>query len=39
MSFGIGIAIGFVAGWILFKRPQWVESAIAWIKSKVGMGS
>ena len=32
LSIGVGI------GWVLFKRPQWVEKAIAWLKRKIGLG-
>jgi len=30
--------IGFLAGWIVFKRPEWASKAVTWIKSKLGMG-
>jgi hypothetical protein len=30
------IGIGFVGGWIFFKRPQWATDALAWVKSKFG---
>lgn len=36
MGFLIGLALGFVAGWIFFKRPQWATDAIEWLKGKVG---
>lgn len=28
MEFLIGVAVGYAAGWIVMKRPQWVETAI-----------
>ena len=31
--------LGFTIGWLVFKRPQWVEAIIAWIKGKVGLAS
>lgn len=31
------LAIGFVIGWLLFKRPEKVSEWIAWGKSKVGL--
>ena len=37
MSFFTGAIIGFVAGWIIFKRPQWATDAIAWLRAKVGV--
>ena len=37
MSFIIGLAIGFVAGWVLFKRPVWATRAIDWLKAKAGV--
>lgn len=33
--FFAGLAIGFLAGWILFKRPEWATNAINWIKGKL----
>ncbi len=29
-------SIGFVAGWIVFKRPEWATRAVTWIKGKLG---
>ena len=29
-------AIGFVIGWIIFKRPEWVGAAYQWAKHKIG---
>ena len=37
MSFLFGLAVGFVAGWVLFKRPAWATEAINWLKVKVGL--
>ena len=31
-------SLGFLVGWIVFKRPEWTAKAIAWIKGKLGMG-
>lgn len=39
MDFLFGAGVGFVIGWILFKRPDWASAAVAWIKSKIGLGS
>lgn len=32
----IHFALGFVAGWVVFERPQWATDAFTWLKSKVG---
>lgn len=29
--------LGFAVGWLVFKRPAWVEFAFGWVKSKLGM--
>jgi hypothetical protein len=31
----VHILIGVVIGWVLFKRPEWVERAWTWIKDMV----
>ena len=36
MNFLFGLAIGFVAGWIVRKRPQWVTDVVEWLKHKIG---
>ena len=28
------LAVGVAIGWVVFKRPQWVQRAIDWVKSK-----
>ena len=33
----IHIAIGFVFGWLVFKRPELIEKAIAWVRAKTGI--
>lgn len=38
MEFIIGLVIGFVIGWLLFKRPDKMSEWIAWGKSKIGLG-
>ncbi len=30
------LVVGFVVGWIVFKRPQWATDLFAKIKAKVG---
>lgn len=37
MGFISGLAIGFIVGWIIFKRPEWATKAIAWIRGKLGL--
>lgn len=37
MWFLIGLVLGFVAGWVFVKRPQWATDAIEWLKRKVGI--
>lgn len=39
ISGAVHLVVGFVAGWIILKRPEWVEAIIAKIKSKIGIGS
>jgi hypothetical protein len=29
-------ALGFALGWVLFNRPAFVQSAIDWVKAKLG---
>lgn len=36
MSFFIGLGLGFVAGWLFVKRPQWVTDGLEYLKSKLG---
>jgi hypothetical protein len=36
MSFLIGFAVGFIAGWIVLNRPQVVTDFFAWVKGKFG---
>ncbi|HEY6021656.1 MAG TPA: hypothetical protein VIY48_17840 [Candidatus Paceibacterota bacterium] len=36
VSGAIHLAVGFVIGWIVFKRPEWVSTFFAWVRSKVG---
>lgn len=38
MGFVIGFGLGFGAGWLFLKRPQWVTDFIAWVKAQVGAG-
>ena len=35
----IHLGIGFAAGWLIFKRPDYMTAAISWIKSKIGLGA
>lgn len=37
ISGGLHLAIGFVIGWIAFKRPQWATNLIGKAKAKVGL--
>lgn len=37
MSAWINLAIGFVAGWIVFERPQWATDLFNKLKGKVGL--
>lgn len=30
-------AAGLAAGWIVFKRPEWIERGIAWLKQRAGL--
>jgi hypothetical protein len=32
-----GLGVGFVVGWLLFKRPEFVSKAVAWMRAKVGL--
>jgi hypothetical protein len=34
---GLNLVIGFVIGWIVFKRPQWATDLIAKAKAKIGL--
>ena len=36
MGFLIGLGLGFLAGWLFVKRPQWITDAIDKLKSKLG---
>lgn len=36
MNFLSGLVIGFVIGWLVIKRPQWVTDLFAWFKQKIG---
>ena len=36
MDMLIGIGIGFVVGWVVFKRPEWATKLIDWSKGKIG---
>lgn len=36
MTFLFGFGLGFLAGWLLIKRPQWVTDGIAWLRLKTG---
>lgn len=36
MDFLIGVGVGFVIGWIMFKRPEWATRLIGWIKTRIG---
>ncbi len=38
MEIIFGIAIGVGLGWVVFKRPQWVEQSIATAKRKLNRG-
>ena len=35
MGFWIGVGIGIGIGWVVFKRPQWVEKRWQEIKAKL----
>lgn len=37
MDILFAVGVGFVIGWIVFKRPEWATKLIAWIKSKIGL--
>jgi hypothetical protein len=37
VSFLTGLGTGALLGWVILKRPQWVEDLIAKIKAKLGM--
>lgn len=30
----ISFGLGFLVGWLVFKRPAFVNTAIAWVKEK-----
>lgn len=32
----IHAVIGFILGWIVFKRPEWVETIISKVRAKIG---
>ena len=33
----IHLILGFVIGWVVFKRPAWAENLIAKVKAKIGL--
>ncbi len=33
----VHLVIGFVIGWIVFKRPQWATDLINKLKAKIGL--
>lgn len=35
--FWLGLSLGFVIGWVAFKRPQWASDAFAWLRAKIGV--
>ncbi len=34
MSFLWGFCLGFLAGWIVLKRPQWATDFAAWVRRR-----
>jgi hypothetical protein len=37
LSGWLHLAIGFVLGWIVLKRPELVDRLVDWIKEKIGL--
>lgn len=38
MDMLVGIVIGIVIGWVLFKRPEWATRFLNWLKQTLGIG-
>lgn len=37
ISGAVHLAVGFVFGWLVFKRPELIEKAIALARKKIGL--
>jgi hypothetical protein len=37
MNFILGFALGFLVGWLLLSRPEFVSRLFSWVRGKLGL--